>query len=136
MISNRRSARRMIIQLLSLSPPNSNTRLITGCRGHPCPRKRETRGGFHIKLSSVTCRRAAQQSISRHREENGQVDRRSRDQRRVRMVGKIRRGVGEVLYIDEVEQERRADDRINRSEKFALQCDRNQEYQRIVEVPL
>jgi hypothetical protein len=23
----------------------------TGCRGHPCPRKRETHGGFHIKSS-------------------------------------------------------------------------------------
>ena len=25
------------------------SRRITGCRGHPCPRKRETHGGFHIR---------------------------------------------------------------------------------------
>src|SRR5580693_5249331 len=24
--------------------------LDTGCRGHPCPRKRETHGGFHIQI--------------------------------------------------------------------------------------
>ena len=27
--------------------------ISTGCRGHPCPRKRETHGGFHIKSSDL-----------------------------------------------------------------------------------
>ncbi len=52
------------------------------------------------------------------------------------MVGKIRRGVGEMLYIDEVEEERSAYNRIDRREKFALQCDWNQKYQRVVEISL
>ena len=28
--------------------------LNTGCRGHPCPRKRETHGGFHIQSSELS----------------------------------------------------------------------------------
>src|ERR1700722_2848776 len=137
MISKRRSARRMIVELLSLSSANGNPSLNTGCRGHPCPRKRETHGGFHIKSSpAVGGSTSPEQPVTRHREEHGEVDRRGRDQRRVRMIGEIRRGVGEMLYINEVEQKRRADDRIDRREKFALQCDRNQEYQRIIQVSL
>src|ERR1700678_211789 len=85
----------------------------------------------------ATSRRlCAQQSVRRHRDEHRQVDQGSSYQRRVRMVGEIRRRVGEMFYIDEVEQERRADHRENRREKFALQRDWNQEDQRIVEVSL
>src|ERR1700730_437767 len=29
--------------------------ISTGCRGHPCPRKRETHGGFHIQSSELPC---------------------------------------------------------------------------------
>src|SRR5580693_4011848 len=111
MISNRRSARRIVVELLSLSPFNGNTRLIIGCT-------------------------SSQQSVSRHREKDGEVDRSSRDQRRIRVVGKIRRGVGEMLYVDEVEEERPAYNRKDRRENFALQRDRNQKYQRVVEISL
>src|SRR5258708_22734672 len=111
MISNRRSARRIIIQLLSLSLSNSNTRLIVG-------------------------RTSPEQSVSGHREKDREVDRSSPNQRRVRMVGEIRRGVGEMLYIDEVEEERPAYNRVDRREKFAFQRDPSQKHQVVVEISL
>src|SRR5271170_5597590 len=52
------------------------------------------------------------------------------------MVGEIRRGVGEVLDIEQVEQEGRADDAEDRSEEFALERDRDQEHERIIQVAL
>src|SRR5271168_5398460 len=52
------------------------------------------------------------------------------------MVGEIRRGVCEVLDVEQVEQEGRADDAENRSEEFALERDRNQENERVVQIAL
>ena len=38
---------------------------ITGCRGHPCPRKRETHGGFHVKSrSSLLALRQLEDSLA------------------------------------------------------------------------
>src|SRR5271154_5258574 len=41
--------------------------LKTGCRGHPCRRKRETHRGFHIKLSGFLYSRRCDPSSKRIR---------------------------------------------------------------------
>src|SRR5258708_12728570 len=136
MISKRRAARRMIVEVLSLSRANGNPSLNAGCRGHPCPTKRETTQGFTSDEFRRRRGPSPQQAVTRHREEHREVDRRRNDQRRVWMIGKIRRGVGEMLYIDEVEQERSADNGKNRGEKSTLPPNRNTKFQGIVEVSL